>query len=202
MDAVGLIASLALGLSFVVAGASKLAAGPAWPEQAAGLGAPTWTVPIVPWFELIVGALLIAQVGRRPAAVVAGRAPRGLHRAHRVDAPPGTASTVRVLRCLVGEADRPGPRCTQHAALVPRDPRCALSRAVVRSWSGRGEEERERAGFVAPGVVAAGRAAVTCTESRFACTIGASPVATSRSRATHFAGSWTLTRGSLRPVDT
>ncbi|MGB3737221.1 MAG: DoxX family protein [Ilumatobacter sp.] len=72
MDAVGLIASLALGLSFVVAGASKLAAGPAWPEQAAGLGAPTWTVPIVPWFELIVGALLIAQVGRRPAAVVAG----------------------------------------------------------------------------------------------------------------------------------
>ncbi len=66
-----MLASIVVGASFVVAGGSKLAAGEQWPVQASGLGAPGWTIPIAPWFELVVGALLVAQVARRPFAVVA-----------------------------------------------------------------------------------------------------------------------------------
>lgn len=61
MDTVALIASIVVGAAFVVAGGSKLAAGGSWPSQARGLGAPDWTIPFVPWVELAVGALLIAQ---------------------------------------------------------------------------------------------------------------------------------------------
>ena len=39
MGVVGLIASVVTGLMFVLAGASKLALGPGWPEQARGFGA-------------------------------------------------------------------------------------------------------------------------------------------------------------------
>ncbi len=52
MDTAAAIAAVIVGAAFVVAGASKLAAHDSWPAQAAGLGAPAWTVPIVPWFEL------------------------------------------------------------------------------------------------------------------------------------------------------
>jgi uncharacterized membrane protein YphA (DoxX/SURF4 family) len=62
MSTVALLASIALGAAFVVAGASKLAAGPAWPSQARGLGAPAWTIPIVPWLELALGALLVVRL--------------------------------------------------------------------------------------------------------------------------------------------
>ncbi len=61
MDTVSLVASIVVGVAFVVAGASKIAAGGSWPAQARGLGAPAWTIPIVPWVEIVVGALLIAQ---------------------------------------------------------------------------------------------------------------------------------------------
>lgn len=64
----GALAAVALGLVFLVAGGSKLAAGPAWPEQASGLGAPAFLVPAVPWVELVVGALLIVQIA--PIATV------------------------------------------------------------------------------------------------------------------------------------
>jgi uncharacterized membrane protein YphA (DoxX/SURF4 family) len=62
MEVVSFVASVLLGIVFVVAGASKLAARDAWPMQAVGLGTPFFLVPYVPWFELAVGATLIAQV--------------------------------------------------------------------------------------------------------------------------------------------
>ncbi len=74
MDAVGVtavVASVVLGVSFVVAGASKIASGDGWPVEAAGLGAPSWTIPIVPWFEVSLGALLVVQLARRPTAAIA-----------------------------------------------------------------------------------------------------------------------------------
>jgi len=68
---VATIASVLLGVAFLVAGASKVAAGTAWPEQARGLGAPPIVIPVLPWIEIVVGAILVTQVGRAPAAGVA-----------------------------------------------------------------------------------------------------------------------------------
>ncbi|HEY5662625.1 MAG TPA: MauE/DoxX family redox-associated membrane protein [Ilumatobacter sp.] len=62
MSAVAFVASVVLGLTFVVAGGSKLAAGPAWPVQAGELGAPAAAAPVVPWVEIVVGALLVVQL--------------------------------------------------------------------------------------------------------------------------------------------
>lgn len=69
MDVIRVVASLIVGGTFIVAGASKIAAGPAWPVQAAGLGSPKWAVRAVPAVELALGALLVAQVARRPVAL-------------------------------------------------------------------------------------------------------------------------------------
>ena len=71
MEVVSLVASVLLGIAFVVAGASKLAAREAWPAQAIGLGAPFFVVPYVPWVELAVGAMLIVQVAEPVPALVA-----------------------------------------------------------------------------------------------------------------------------------
>ena len=62
MTVAGFIASLVVGFAFVVAGASKIAAGDRWPTTAREMGAPAITIPIVPWVELAVGASLLAQV--------------------------------------------------------------------------------------------------------------------------------------------
>ncbi len=72
MHVVGVVAAVVLGIAFVVAGASKLALGAAWPTQARDLGAPAWTAPLVPWLELAVGAALVVQVARPVPAVGAG----------------------------------------------------------------------------------------------------------------------------------
>jgi uncharacterized membrane protein YphA (DoxX/SURF4 family) len=71
MSVIPPIAAVALGVAFVVAGGSKLAARESWPVQARGLGAPTWTIPLVPWIELGIGSLLIVQLLRAPMAVAA-----------------------------------------------------------------------------------------------------------------------------------
>ena len=71
MSLVSSIAAALVGIAFVVAGASKLAANESWPVQARGLGAPTWTIPLVPWVELVIGSLLIVQFLRVPMAVLA-----------------------------------------------------------------------------------------------------------------------------------
>lgn len=71
MSVIPQIAAALVGVAFVVAGGSKLAARESWPTQARGLGAPTWTIPLVPWLELGIGSLLIVQLLRVPAAVAA-----------------------------------------------------------------------------------------------------------------------------------
>ena len=71
MQWVGVAASLVVGVVFVVAGASKLAAGDAWTANASDLGAPRWTIPLVPWIELIVGAALAVQLAVPLPAVAA-----------------------------------------------------------------------------------------------------------------------------------
>ena len=62
MSSVGLVASIVVGVAFLVAGASKVAAGEQWPATAREMGAPAFTIPLVPWVELGVGATLVAQV--------------------------------------------------------------------------------------------------------------------------------------------
>ncbi len=71
MSLIAPIAAVLVGSAFVVAGGSKLAARESWPMQASGLGAPSWTIPLVPWVELTIGALLIVQLIRAPMAVAA-----------------------------------------------------------------------------------------------------------------------------------
>lgn len=66
------VASVVLGASFLLAGGAKIAAGPAWPAQAAELGAPAAVVPVVPWLEIVVGAASCAQLIRPVPAIVAG----------------------------------------------------------------------------------------------------------------------------------
>jgi hypothetical protein len=70
-DAYGVVAAILLGAAFVLAGASKLAAGRTWPGQGAGLGAPPWSIRPLPWIELGLGAILISNLVRRPAAIAA-----------------------------------------------------------------------------------------------------------------------------------
>jgi len=71
MSTVALVASVLLGLVFLVSGGSKIAAGPAWPEQARGLGAPTFAVPVLPWVEIVLGAVLVMQLTPVVAAATA-----------------------------------------------------------------------------------------------------------------------------------
>ena len=70
MHVVHVVARLALGAVFVAAGASKVASGRAWPAQALQLGVGRPIAVVVPWFELIVGALVAVGVLEPwPAAV-------------------------------------------------------------------------------------------------------------------------------------
>jgi uncharacterized membrane protein YphA (DoxX/SURF4 family) len=71
LSSLAVVASVLLGLAFVVAGGSKVAAGPAWPDQARGLGAPSFVIPVVPWFEIVLGAILIVQLAPVAAGVIA-----------------------------------------------------------------------------------------------------------------------------------
>ena len=91
-DTVGVVAAILLGAAFVLAGASKLAAGSAWPAQAAGLGAPTWSVAPLPWIELGLGVLGVERADdRQPARErlheVAGRRGIRVCLAHRLTLP-------------------------------------------------------------------------------------------------------------------
>jgi hypothetical protein len=64
-------ASIVVGAAFLLSGAAKIAAGKAWPVQARELGAPRGVIPVLPWLEIVVGALLCAQVARVVVALVA-----------------------------------------------------------------------------------------------------------------------------------
>jgi len=66
------VASVVLGAVFVISGVLKLSAPAQWRTQSAGLGVPGVVANVLPVVELVVGALLIAQLARRAAAIVAG----------------------------------------------------------------------------------------------------------------------------------
>jgi uncharacterized membrane protein YphA (DoxX/SURF4 family) len=66
----GLVAGVLLGVVFCVAAGTKLTRGPAWVADAAALGGPRVLYPLVPWIELVLGALLVVRVA--PVAVAAG----------------------------------------------------------------------------------------------------------------------------------
>jgi uncharacterized membrane protein YphA (DoxX/SURF4 family) len=61
-------AAALVGVVFLVAGVAKLTSR-GWPSQARALGAPDWTVRVVPVLEIAVGAALVAGV---PYAEVPG----------------------------------------------------------------------------------------------------------------------------------
>ncbi len=60
-----------VGAAFLFAGGAKIAAGPQWPIQASNLGAPALTIPFVPWIEIVIGAMLCAQLARPLPALAA-----------------------------------------------------------------------------------------------------------------------------------
>jgi uncharacterized membrane protein YphA (DoxX/SURF4 family) len=66
------VASLLLGAVFVFSGITKVAAMQQWRAQASDLGVPGFVASVLPIVELAVGALLVAQIARRPLAIVAG----------------------------------------------------------------------------------------------------------------------------------
>jgi uncharacterized membrane protein YphA (DoxX/SURF4 family) len=71
MIPVAAVASVVVGIVFVVAGASKLANSEVWRAQAAGLGVPARMAAPVPVVEVVLGAVLITQIARDYVASVA-----------------------------------------------------------------------------------------------------------------------------------
>ena len=65
------VASVVLGAVFAVAGAMKIGTPRQWRAQSAGLGVHPLVATVVPFAEVAVGALLIAQIGRRAVATIA-----------------------------------------------------------------------------------------------------------------------------------
>lgn len=57
-----MVASVAVGLVLLVAGAAKLRQA-GWPATAAAFGAPRWLAAVIPWAEVTVGALLVSGAG-------------------------------------------------------------------------------------------------------------------------------------------
>ena len=57
-------AGIVVGAILLLSGAAKLAAGPRWVAQAEALAAPAFAVPVVPWLEVALGALLVSGVYR------------------------------------------------------------------------------------------------------------------------------------------
>ena len=66
------VASLVLGAVFIVSGVTKIASPAQWRTQSADLGVPAPVATVVPFLELAVGALLVSQLARSLAALVAG----------------------------------------------------------------------------------------------------------------------------------
>ena len=66
----GNIAGVILGLTLLVAGASKLF-DKTWAARERGLGSPTWALPFVAPAEIVLGALIAARIAR-PVLAIAG----------------------------------------------------------------------------------------------------------------------------------
>ena len=65
------VVSLLLGAVFLVSGILKVAGPREWLTESAALGVPRAVAVVVPVVELLIGALLIAQLARRLVAVAA-----------------------------------------------------------------------------------------------------------------------------------
>ena len=68
----GWAAAIVLGGVLLLSGALKVVGRPVWRAQAAELGVPRLVAAVVPVVELVLGALLVVNVVRHDAAVVAG----------------------------------------------------------------------------------------------------------------------------------
>jgi hypothetical protein len=68
---IGVVAGILLGAAFVWAGALKLAQGPSWSRQAADMGVSRPIALVVPYVEVLVGALTASQLLSPWPAVVA-----------------------------------------------------------------------------------------------------------------------------------
>ena len=66
-----LVVGVLLGAVFVVAGVSKIAAHEQWRSQSADLGVPVAIALVMPFVEIVVGALLVGQIARREVSVFA-----------------------------------------------------------------------------------------------------------------------------------
>lgn len=66
------LAGLLLGAVFLVSGILKVSAPREWRAESSALGVPGLVAVVVPFVELLIGALLVAQIARRPVAVCAG----------------------------------------------------------------------------------------------------------------------------------
>jgi hypothetical protein len=66
-----LVASLLTGAVFVFSGGAKLADPSAWRRQSADLGVDGRIARLLPWYELMLGALLLAGVARPWPALLA-----------------------------------------------------------------------------------------------------------------------------------
>lgn len=62
MDVIGRVAAIGLGVMFIVSGGYKLADGPSWPSQAADMGVSRPVALVVPWFEIVLGAVLVSSL--------------------------------------------------------------------------------------------------------------------------------------------
>jgi len=67
----GRLAAVVLGIVLLVAGIAKRA-DRGWPQDAAALGTPAWAIPVLPWFEMLLGAVLVSGLVRPAAAALAG----------------------------------------------------------------------------------------------------------------------------------
>ena len=66
----GVVARALVGLVLLVAGALKARDG-SWPESARRFGLPRAAAVVLPWLEVVIGALLVAQYGGRATALAA-----------------------------------------------------------------------------------------------------------------------------------
>lgn len=67
----GIVAAVAVAAVLLLAGVTKVARPAAWRAEAAGMGVRGPLAAVVPWMELGLGALLVAQVQRHVVAWVA-----------------------------------------------------------------------------------------------------------------------------------
>jgi len=64
------VAGVLVGAAMCGAGGTKIAAARTWPEQARAMGAPAFVIPLLPWIEVLLGAVLVARL----SPVVSGAA--------------------------------------------------------------------------------------------------------------------------------